>query len=152
MEIERKYLIDLNKIDLNQCKEKISIKQGYLLKEISKTIRIRITNNASFMTIKGETKGISREEIEFIIPLEDAEKLLLFCGNDILEKTRYVFVINDKKWEIDFFHGNLEGLILAEIELKNEEEQIDLPDFILKEVSYDNRYYNSNLIERKFPF
>lgn len=147
MEIERKFLIDLKKLDLNKADNIISIEQGYLSKDIEKTIRVRIENNdIAYMTIKGATQDISREEIEFNIPLDKAKELFLLCKDDILRKTRYVFYFYGKKWEVDFFSGNLNGLILAEVELKNPLEEIIIPEFILEEVSYDSRYYNSNLI------
>lgn len=149
MEIERKFLVDMKKINLKDAKEVLEIKQGYILRDIDKTVRVRTSNDKSFITIKGKTNGISRKEFEYEIPLKEGKQLMSnFCNNKFIEKTRYVFKINNKKWELDIFHKKNKGLIIAEIELKNENEKIILPDFIVKEISEDKRYYNSNLLDK----
>jgi CYTH domain-containing protein len=120
-------------------------KQGYILTEPAKTIRIRIAETNAYLTIKGETKGISRAEFEYKIPVKDAiEMLKQFAGN-IIEKTRYKIEFKGKIWEVDVFSGKNEGLILAEIELNNEDEKFDLPDWTAEEVSKDEKYFNSYL-------
>ena len=94
---------------------------------------------------EGETKGISRSEFEYPIPLKDAQDLLKqFAGNTI-EKTRYNIKYKGKTWEVDIFSGENKGLILAEIELKSEDEKFDIPEWITEEVTGDERYYNSYL-------
>jgi len=147
MEIERKYLVKKEKWAILDKPPSDKITQGYLSTDINKTIRVRIKNSSAWMTVKGKTHNYSREEIEFEIPLAKAEELLnKFTGN-IIEKKRYVLKYKGKKWEVDEFLGVNEGLILAEIELKTEDEEFELPEWIDKEVSDDYRYYNSFLSE-----
>lgn len=143
IEIERKYLVKNN----NWIpKTSHIIKQGYLNRDKDRVVRVRIFDNAGYITIKGKTKGIERSEFEYEIPLSDAEQLLNMCEKPILEKKRSIVIFDTKKWEIDQFQGENEGLVIAEIELENINEVINLPPWIGIEVSDDPKYYNSNLI------
>ncbi|MNY45444.1 hypothetical protein D3C86_1805470 [compost metagenome] len=111
-------------------------------------MRVRTKGEKGYLTIKGKSEGISRDEFEYEIPHEDALQLLTnFCPK-FLEKERFELIVGEKKWEIDLFHGKLEGLIVAEIELESEEETFELPAWIDREVSDDVQYYNSKLIEK----
>ncbi|WP_412467300.1 CYTH domain-containing protein [Pedobacter sp. KLB.chiD] len=149
-EIERKFLIhQLNWDKLAKPKGKL-LRQGYLLTDKTKTIRIRATESKGFLTIKGETIGATRLEYEYEIPVGEATELLDNFSASELSKTRYEIEFNGKLWEIDVFSGDNEGLIVAEIELESEEETFDLPDWIGKEVTEEERYYNSNLTVRPF--
>lgn len=145
MEIERKYLVNKEhwlKLD-KPAGEKIT--QGYLTTDINKTIRVRIRDLIGYISIKGKTNNITREEFEFVIPIEEATELIKKFAEGIIEKIRYTIIYKEQTWEVDEFLGNNEGLLIAEIELKSEDERFKLPDWIDKEVSYDKRYFNSNL-------
>lgn len=146
-EIERKYLVT------SDCYKTLAvaryhIRQGYISREKTGTVRIRITDNQAFLTIKGKpaTGHFARYEWEKEIPLQDAEELMLLCQGTIIDKTRWIIPAGQNlKWEIDEFHGKHTGLVLAEIELPNEEQSFEKPDFIGEEVTSDPRYYNANM-------
>lgn len=142
-EIERKFLV-VNDSFLTLAHTVSHIKQAYLSVNPDATVRVRIRDSKAFITVKSRNKGISRDEWEYPIPVIDAEEMISKCAiSPILIKDRYCV----GPWEIDRFHGALEGLTLAEIELPSEASEIDLPSFIGKEVSGDVRYYNSVLAE-----
>ena len=137
-EIERKYTVK----DQSYRQESIECKyykQGYISIDKERTVRIRISGNNAFITLKGVTTGCTRKEFEYPIPVADAA-----------EKKRYIYPYAGHKWEIDEFMGNNDGLVIAEIELKSESEQFDLPPFIETEVTGDPRYYNSNLAKHPY--
>ena len=145
MEIERKFLVDKQKMhELNFSSESL-IKQGYL--SSNPTVRVRIKDNRGFLTIKSSTRGISRQEFEYEIPLDDAEELLKLCDDNVLRKYRRTVEYGGRVWEIDFFRGRLAGLVLAEVELNSADEAVELPEWIRHEVSSDRRYANSNLVK-----
>lgn len=145
LEIERKFLVDKRKMhNLNFLSEE-KISQGYL--SSNPTVRVRLTEKCGYLTIKSSTRGITRQEFEYEIPLEDAKKLLRLCGLRVLKKYRRKVEYGGHIWEIDFFAGRHAGLVLAEVELNSANEQIKLPDWVTKEVSGDSRYYNSNLVK-----
>lgn len=143
-EIERKYLVknDSYKILATAV---YKIRQGYLSRIPERTVRVRILNDKGFITVKGITKDIIREEYEYEIPFNDAVSMLDICESPILSKTRYIVEFDGKRWEIDEFHGNNEGLVVAEIELNNKDEHFNIPEFIDCEVSDNPKYFNSNL-------
>jgi len=144
-EIERKFLIDRQKWDtLNKPTGKL-LRQGYLLTDKEKTVRIRATEAKGFLTIKGQTIGATRLEYEYEIPLTEAVELLDHFAQAELSKTRYEIVFEGKVWEVDVFSGRNEGLIVAEIELESETEAFNLPDWVSHEVTEEEKYYNSNL-------
>lgn len=152
VEIERKFLLkNSNWKKLKQLKDPAVIRQGYLSTNPERTVRVRIKNQESFLTIKGISKGFSRQEFEYAIPLTDAESLLQMCEGPLIEKTRYFIQQGEQLWEIDEFFGDNEGLILAEAELEAENHQLEIPDWIGEEVSHDKRYFNSNLAFYPFP-
>ena len=147
-EIERKFLVKDELLDVVKYLQSKKIKQGYISDSDGKTVRVRTKGEKGYLTIKGKSSGISRDEYEYEIPFEDASQLLTdFCPK-FLEKERFELIIGEKKWEIDLFHGKLEGLIIAELELESEDEAFDLPSWIQEEVSNDPQYYNSNLIQK----
>jgi len=150
MEIERKFLVDREKWD-QVTKEKRSLyRQGYIVSDPEKTIRVRITDTAAFLTIKGLTVGASRPEFEYPIPETDARQLLdIFCDS-VVSKTRYFITYDNKLWEVDEFSGLNEGLMIAEIELKSEDEPFLLPDWVGREVTGEKQYSNSNLAKRPY--
>ena len=150
IEIERKYLI---KKDLWATIEKgkgIYYKQGYLLTDPNKTIRVRISDTNAFLTIKGSSKGASRPEFEYEIPLKDAQELLDSFSISSISKIRYEVEYAGKIWEVDEFLEDNQGLIVAEIELESETERFKVPEWIGKEVTEDIKYYNSNLSLKPF--
>ena len=145
IEIERKFLVHKELWAKLHKPRGIKYKQGYLLTESDKTIRVRITEANAYLTIKGETKGISRPEFEYSIPVKDANEMLTLFAGKILDKIRYRIEFKGKIWEVDVFEGENKGLILAEIELKGENEKFEIPEWIAEEVTGDERYYNSCL-------
>lgn len=148
-EIERKYLVkaDAWKVPANGT----TIRQGYLSSVKERVVRVRTKGPKAFLTIKGLTKGISRSEFEYEIPVEDADLLLTnLCEQPLIEKTRYKEVYQGHTWEIDVFFGANGGLIVAEVELTDENEKLALPAWAGEEVSADPRYFNSNLIANPF--
>ncbi|ORT99724.1 hypothetical protein D081_1608 [Anaerovibrio sp. JC8] len=149
VEIERKFLI--NEAKWQPVDEGVNIRQGYLCTDKERTVRVRTKGNKGYLTIKGQTEGLSRLELEYEIPLEEATQLLdNLCHRPLIEKTRHIEEHLGHIWEIDVFFGDNEGLIVAEVELSSEEEEIDLPDWIVEEVSHDKRYYNSCLSQKPY--
>lgn len=147
-EIERKFLVDTTKWFPTDKGTKLV--QAYLGLDPSPTVRIRIAGDHAFLTIKGRSKTISRLEFEYEVPFEDALELLKLSISGTVEKTRYEVWHEGFLWEVDVFLGKNKGLIMAEIELKFENQEFHRPDWILKEVSGDERYYNSYLSEHPF--
>jgi CYTH domain-containing protein len=147
IEIERKYLIGnmdlLGPLLLNGR----TIEQGYLFVSPDKSFRIRLKGDRGFITLKFGESAFVRSEFEYEIPLVEAEALLRQCSK-VLSKTRFEVMVDSHVWEIDVFHGKLQGLIVAEIELSREDESFVLPDWVGKEVTADKSYLNVNLIER----
>ena len=143
-EIERKFLVAdpsfLKPLTGSQ------VKQGYIPGKERSAARIRIRDSSAFLTLKSETRGITRSEFEYEIPLADAEEMLeTLCAPPHIEKTRYVVEWKGHTWEVDVFHGGNEGLIVAEIELATADQAFEKPPWLGREVSQDARYFNSNL-------
>ena len=151
VEIERKFLVK-NDSFKKECFAKKTIKQGYLNSNKNRTVRIRIMDDKAFMTVKGKsnTTGTSRFEWEKEIDILDAEELLLLCEPTSIEKTRFYVKNEEHVFEIDVFFGDNLGLIVAEIELKDEAETFQKPLWIGEEVTGNEKYYNSKL--SKVPF
>lgn len=146
MEIERKFIV--NKIlwqELHNPVNATFIQQAYLSTDPKCSVRIRVTDSKALITIKGETKGISREEFEYSVPLHDGLEIMQLAGTPVLIKRRYVISYQGYNWEVDEFHGDNEGLILAEVELDADTENPEWPDWIDKEVTGDPRYFNLQL-------
>ncbi|MDO5656543.1 MAG: CYTH domain-containing protein [Flavobacteriaceae bacterium] len=150
LEIERKFLVNKELWNNLQHSQYTHITQGFLVSTREKSIRIRIKGDQGFITIKGEMKGISRPEFEYEIPLKDARELLQNYCNGIIEKTRYELSFMNKTWEVDVFDGENLGLIIAEIELMDENEIFDKPEWIGEEVTTDARYLNENLAKNPY--
>lgn len=150
IEIERKFLVHKNydwKALAHSC---MHIKQGYFASV--NTVRVRVCDNKAFLTIKGPSRngGLSRYEFEKEISLEEAKNLLYLCDVGIIDKHRYLINYAGHTFEVDEFHGDNEGLVMAEVELSNEKEYFDKPSFIGLEVTGDHRFYNSHM--RRNPF
>lgn len=146
IEIERKFLVKSDAYKQEAQKQKVIV-QGYLSSNPERTVRVRIKGEQGYLTIKGKSNesGLSRYEWEKEIPLEEAEQLLLLCEKGIISKTRFEIKIGTHTYEVDEFYDDNEGLVIAEIELSNEQETFDIPDWLAEEVTNDKRYYNSYL-------
>lgn len=149
-EIERKFLVDLTQWAKADKPKGINYCQGYLYSDKKKSIRVRSTETAGFVTIKGKPSGITRLEYEYEIPLQEANELLENFADVVIAKLRYKVPFEGKVWEVDEFLGDNAGLVTAEIELLNEQESFKLPPWITEEVSDDERYYNANLAVNPF--
>lgn len=147
-EIERKFLV--GNADWREGAAGVRMAQGYLSLDPDRTVRVRVAGKSAWLTIKGRTAGITRAEFEFDIPLEQAQSLLVLCLPTMIDKTRYRIFHRGYVWEVDVFHGENEGLILAEVELSNESDAPDIPPWGLTEVSADPRYFNSYLATHPF--
>ena len=145
VEIERKFLV-INDSWKKDIQESFPIKQGFLSSDPERNVRVRIKGSKGYITVKGETKSISRIEFEYEIPLSDAEEILKLCLQPIIEKVRHEIMFDGHTWEVDEFFGVNDGLIIAELELTSEQQLYNSPEWIGKEVSNDAKYYNSNLI------
>lgn len=148
VEIERKFLVQDESWKVG-AGEGLDCRQGYLMSNGEKTVRVRIMGDKAYLTIKGPVEGISRSEFEYEIPVEDAEDILALCGHPI-EKTRYLIKHAGMRWELDVFAGANEGLVMAEVELASEGQLFELPPWAGEEVSGDIRYYNAYLARRPF--
>lgn len=125
--------------------------QGYLNSQKERVVRVRIEGTRAKLTIKGLTSGITRSEFEYVIPLEDAEVILnQLCERPLIDKHRHVEHHLGHAWEIDVFHGENEGLVIAEVELPSADAKLDLPHWTGAEVSSDPRYFNSNLLKNPY--
>ena len=148
MEIERKYLVTSDSYK-QMAVARYHIYQGYISREKTGTVRIRITDNKAYLTIKGKPAAghFARYEWEKEIDVQEAQELMQLCQGSIIDKTRWIIPAAEEglKWEVDEFHGKHEGLTLAEIELTSEEQQVEKPSFVGEDVTSDPRYYNANM-------
>lgn len=149
-EIERKFLVT------GDYKSEVyahhRIVQGYLSSVPKRVVRIRIKDETAYLTIKSTVSGggLTRYEWEREIPLEDAEVMLKFCEEEIIEKTRYLVKVGAHVFEVDEFYGSNQGLLMAEVELESEEEEFEKPSWLGEEVTHDARYYNSMLVKTPY--
>ena len=151
IEIERKFLTTSNTFK-NESYKKIYIKQGFLNSHKERTVRIRISNEKAFITVKGRsnTTGTSRYEWEKEVSIKDAQELMVLCEKPIIEKHRFLVKFGVHTFEIDEFLGENEGLIIAEIELSDENENFKKPAWLGQEVTGQIKYYNSNLSKNPY--
>jgi len=159
IEIERKFLIKPGAWTPRDAGT--HIQQGYLSAQNGPTVRVRIECSEAgssdpacamaTLTVKGPTTGLSRSEFEYPLPLADARHMLdQLCRSSIIDKHRYRERYGRHTWEIDVFHGDNEGLVVAEVELESEDDVLEFPGWVGQEVSSDARYYNSNLLRNPF--
>lgn len=148
-EIERKFLLRDDSWRAQSTAAK-RICQGYLSLDPDRTVRVRISGDQAWLTIKGRSEGITRAEFEYEIPLADANAMLRLCLPSVIEKTRHRIEWRGHVWEVDDFHGENDGLQVAEIELEDESVTPDLPAWVGDEVSDDPRYFNSCLARHPF--
>jgi adenylate cyclase len=151
IEIERKFLVNDDSFKAFAFTHN-HIAQGYLNSAPERTVRVRIKGKKGFLTVKGISNetGTTRFEWEKEIPLDEVQKLLPLCEKGAIDKTRFEIKITNHIFEVDEFHGENQGLIVAEIELKSENELFEKPDWLGKEVTGDARYYNSYLSKNPF--
>ena len=151
IEIERKFLVksDAYKAHAERASHII---QGFLNTDPERTLRIRIQNNKGILTVKGLSSedGLKRFEWEKEISKKEAKALLEFCEYSVIEKVRYDVLVGKHTFEVDEFHGDNEGLVIAEIELEHEDESYIKPDWLGEEVTGNSKYYNSQLSQRPF--
>lgn len=150
LEIERKFLVHKRMGWKRLASSCSHIQQGYFA--AVNTVRVRIRDDKGYLTIKGPSRngGLSRYEFEKEITLQEAQQLMLLCESGVIDKHRYLVPYAGHTFEVDEFHGDNDGLVMAEVELKSENEPFESPDFIGKEVTGDRRFYNSHM--RKNPF
>ena len=147
-ETERKYVINTDQFPKEHP---VCIKQGFISTNKSRVVRVRIADEKASLTIKSGGNALTRREFEYSIPLKEAIELLdEVCLQPVIDKTRYTTNHKGLTWEVDVFHGQNEGLIVAEVELENENQEFEVPSWVKKEVTGDERYYNVNLVKRPF--
>jgi adenylate cyclase len=151
VEIERKFLVK-NHSYKEVSYKCVSIKQGFLNSNKNRVVRIRVSDDKGFITIKGKTSdnGLTRYEWEKEIDLKEANSLLNLCEKGIIIKNRYLVKFKDWIYEVDEFNGDNFGLVVAEVELKSEEEVFEKPEWLGKEVTGVPKYYNSELKNNSF--
>jgi adenylate cyclase len=149
LEIERKYLVTDDA--WRALAAGVPCRQGYLSSAPERSVRVRIEGDKGTLTVKGASDGVTRAEFEYAIPAEDAAAMLDgLCEKPLIEKTRYRIPFGAHTWEVDEFHGENSGLVVAEVELKSADEKPALPAWVGREVSSDARYFNVNLVKRPF--
>ncbi|NVM77913.1 adenylate cyclase [Duganella sp. SG902] len=149
VEIERKFLVRGD--GWMALGEPVFFKQGYLSSHKERVVRVRIEGERAVLTIKGANQGATRGEWEYEIPVAEAAELLDgLCEQPLIEKYRRRITYAGNVWEVDEFLGANAGLVVAEIELRSEDQPFDKPDWIGEEVTSDLRYLNSNLIKRPY--
>ncbi|MEE3009750.1 MAG: CYTH domain-containing protein [Pseudomonadota bacterium] len=144
VEIERKFRTKGVDFLANQEGERLT--QGYLSHDPRATVRLRVQGDHAWLTVKGKTRGASRSEFEYPIPTADAHAMLEeMCPEGVIDKTRYRIKVGEHVWEVDEFHGDNQGLVVAEVELDSEDQPFERPPWLGEEVTDDPRYYNSAL-------
>jgi adenylate cyclase len=144
-EIERKFLVNRESWPDPRVGG-VLYRQGYLSVDPERTVRVRIAGGEAYLTVKGLTRGIERRELEYSIPVADAVIMLdELCMRPLIEKTRYRILFGNLFWEVDRFAGENDGLMIAEVELRDPAAVIEVPPWVGREVSGDPRYFNSNL-------
>ena len=141
-EIERKFLVKDNSWQ-SQVEKQKSMRQGYMVGSEKASVRVRLSDDRAWLNIKSATLGVTRQEYELDLPVDDANEMLdTLCEKPLIEKTRHYVRIDKHLWEIDVFEGDNAGLVVAEIELADKDEAFLKPDWLGEEVSEDPRYYN----------
>lgn len=150
VEIERKFLVHQEMWNNENPKEHKQIRQGYLLSQPDKTIRVRVAGEKGFITIKGKAEGAGRPEYEYEIPLNEAHELIDRFADRVIEKIRYYIHYKNKLWEVDKFEGDNAGLMIAEIELNDADESFEKPAWAGEEVTEDPKYLNVHLAQKPY--
>jgi CYTH domain-containing protein len=151
METERKFLVtDMSFVD--EAYRSHRIVQGYICVDAERSVRVRICGDMGFLTVKSasDERGWSRYEFERMLTLKDAEDLMQLCLPGLIEKERYYVLFDEEVWEVDVFHGENEGLVVAEIELESEDDVFEFPSWVGEEVSGREEYYNMMLSQHPY--
>ncbi|AXG73982.1 CYTH domain-containing protein [Flavobacterium arcticum] len=150
-EIERKFLVLNNDYKTEAFSQK-RITQGYLSSVPERTVRVRTKGDKGYLTVKGKSNesGTTRMEWETEITLAEAEQLLAICETGVIDKTRYEVKAGKHTFEVDEFYGDNEGLVIAEVELDDENETFVKPVWLGQEVTGDERYYNAYLSHKPY--
>lgn len=150
-EIERKFLVvgsDWKPLVI----KRVAIRQGYLSSNAKATVRVRTKDDyQAFITLKGAVSGMSRSEYEYEVPITDGRQLLQMSDPHVLEKYRHLVPFGGLTWEVDVFEGRHQGLVIAEVELQSERQHIEMPHWVGREVTDDDRYYNASLSRAAAP-
>jgi len=149
IEIERKFLLSGESWRTHAvgCR----YRQGYICTGAGRTVRVRTVEQKGYLTIKGPSTGPAKLEFEYEIPVEEADELLAdLCETPLIDKMRYTVDYRGFTWEIDEFYGDNQGLLIAEIELDNLDQDVDLPDWVGEEVTGDHRYFNASLVKNPY--
>ncbi len=150
IEIERKFRV-IDSAWMSSVTRKRCIRQAYLTKNGRVSVRIRIDgDDRATLTIKTAQPGVSRQEYEYDIPVADAEQLLELRDGAVIEKMRHEVPIGDLVWEIDVFAGENSGLVIAEVELVNDDQEFRRPPWVGEEITHDRRFYNADLAKHPF--
>jgi adenylate cyclase len=148
-EIERKFLVD--DMTWRASAAGVRFRQGFLSTIPERTVRVRVAGPKAWITVKGKTVGARRAEFEYEVPAADAEEMLdTLCMRPLIEKVRYRLAFGLHTWEIDVFEDENAGLVIAEIELRSEDEVFEKPAWLGSEVTDDPRYFNSNLVANPY--
>ncbi|WP_309398165.1 CYTH domain-containing protein [Cerasicoccus maritimus] len=148
IEIERKFIARAEELPRPELSTRLE--QGYINRDKA-TVRVRISGDVCYLTIKGAVQGKSRLEYEYPIPLDEGRELLeLLCRRPVIEKTRHLIDHAGHRWEVDVFDGENEGLVMAEVELDDEDELVELPAWVGREVTDERKYSNASLAKRPF--
>jgi CYTH domain-containing protein len=151
LEIERKFLVK-DDVFKSAAVKIIPIEQGYITNGAGCTVRVRIFGTTAVLTIKSNnaTNGIARHEWEYAIPLDDAREMMTLCTSNVISKTRYVIPVGKHFFEVDVFHDDNDGLVIAEVELSAEDEPFESPEWLGKEVTGEQCYYNAFIADNPY--
>jgi len=149
IEIKRRFLVNHDNLLVADAKK--YIKQSYVCASPEKIVRVRtVDDTTAILTVKNRTETMTNLDYEWMIKYEEALEMFDKLCNGSIVKTRYIFIERDVTWEVDVFHGDNEGLIIAGVELKKENKKFNKPAWIGEEITNDTRYYNSNLITKPY--
>lgn len=150
-EIERKFLV-ISDAWRDLVTSSAQLRQGYLSSNAKATVRVRSEDDVrAVLTLKGRLEGLSRSEYEYEIPIDDAREMLAMAEPHVIHKRRYLVPFGGMTWEVDVFEGRHLGLVVAEVELDDEDQHVILPDWVGAEVSHDTRFHNASLSRGDAP-
>ena len=148
-EIKRKFLVTDQ--DWGSLAPGVTIRQGFLPTRDDILARVRLSGDEGLLTVKGPDRGAGQPEFEFSIPPAQARRILVaLCDKPIIEKTRHRIVHGNHTWEVNVFHSDNEGLVVAAIELVSMQEKVDLPPWVIEEITDDPRYFSANLVKAPY--
>ncbi len=145
-EIERKFLLrdDAWRQDIVSQEH---IRDGLIVSDGGSKVRVRLSDRAASITVKGPRLGLRRDEYEYPIPPEDARRLIEGCGARVVEKTRYKVRHDGLVWDVDIYHAGLAGLSFAEVELESEDQPVSLPAWVGQEITGNARFGKRHILQ-----